>query len=105
MIYKIITSLHIYSNQDEFFQTGLIGLWQLQSPSMISLFLEKETIKVYCEGLTEKEAKWVATSINQLSNKEIAEKEIVSVSAVSADYVYKNLLDRDFDAIHPIKNG
>ncbi len=27
MIYKIITRLHIYKNRDEFFQTGLIALW------------------------------------------------------------------------------
>jgi RNA polymerase sigma factor (sigma-70 family) len=130
MILKIISSLHIYRNQDEFYQTGLIGLWeaaqsfnkrkgsfsnyaytyikgkmltqmtqnnQYQEKHVLpekefweriedqesSLFLEKETIKVYCEGLTEKEAKWaIATSINQLSIKEIAEREKVSVSAV-----------------------
>jgi DNA-directed RNA polymerase specialized sigma24 family protein len=46
-------------------------------------FLEKETIQGYCEGLTEKEAKWVtAMSLGQLSIKEIAEREKVSVSAV-----------------------
>ncbi|MFB3163800.1 sigma factor-like helix-turn-helix DNA-binding protein [Neobacillus sp. 179-J 1A1 HS] len=37
----------------------------------------------YCEGLTEKEAKWViAMSLDQLSVKEIAEREKVLVSAV-----------------------
>nr|WP_306074613.1 sigma factor-like helix-turn-helix DNA-binding protein [Neobacillus sp. 179.-C4.2 HS] len=36
-----------------------------------------------CKGLTEKEAKWVvAISISQLSIKELAEREKVSVSAV-----------------------
>lgn len=28
MIYKIINSLHIYANKDEFYQIGLIGLWE-----------------------------------------------------------------------------
>ncbi|WP_121610661.1 sigma-70 family RNA polymerase sigma factor [Mesobacillus foraminis] len=28
MIYKIISSLNIYTNKDEFFQLGLIGLWE-----------------------------------------------------------------------------
>lgn len=28
MIYKIINSLHIYKNKDEFYQTGLIALWE-----------------------------------------------------------------------------
>jgi RNA polymerase sigma factor (sigma-70 family) len=129
MIHKIIQSLHIYRNKDEFFQTGLIGLWEAAQSfdqrkgsfsnyaytymkgkmlsqmsqnnqfneklihpkeefwetieGQESLFLEKETIKTYCEGLTEKEAKWVkAMSIHQLSIKEIAEKENVSMSAV-----------------------
>ena len=130
MIHKIIRSLNIYKNQNEFYQTGLIGLWEASlsfderkgsftnyayiyvkgkmlsqltqtnqhSEKLIhpaeefwetiehqesSLFLEKETIQSYCEGLTEKEAKWViAASIDQLSIKEIAEREKVSVSAV-----------------------
>ncbi len=28
MIYKIISSLNIFTNKDEFFQVGLIGLWE-----------------------------------------------------------------------------
>jgi RNA polymerase sigma factor (sigma-70 family) len=28
MIHKIIQSLHIYRNEDEFYQTGLIALWE-----------------------------------------------------------------------------
>ncbi|MEH7274260.1 sigma-70 family RNA polymerase sigma factor [Neobacillus vireti] len=130
MIYKIINSLHIYKNQEEFYQTGLIGLWEATQSfderkgnfsnyaytcmkgKMLSQMtknnqfneryihserefwetiedqasspaLEKEIIQTYCEGLTEKEAKWViATSIDQLSTKEIAEREKVSLSAV-----------------------
>jgi RNA polymerase sigma factor (sigma-70 family) len=130
MIHKIIQSLHIYRNEDEFYQTGLIALWEASQsfneskgsfsnyayayikgkmltqmsqnnqhqekhvlPEMefweciedqgSSLFLEKETILTYCEGLTGKEAKWVMASfIEQLTNKEIAEKENVSISAV-----------------------
>lgn len=129
MIHKIIQSLHIYRNQDEFYQTGLIGLWEASQsfnegkgkfsnyaytfmkgkmltqmnqnnqyqgkhvlPEMEfwenivdqeSLYLEKETIQIYCEGLTEKEATWViASSIEHLTTKEIADREKVSVSAV-----------------------
>jgi RNA polymerase sigma factor (sigma-70 family) len=130
MIHKIIQSLHIYRNQDEFYQTGLIALWeatqsfhegkgsfsnyayayikgkmltqmtrnnQHQEKQVLpekefweciedqesSLFLEKETIQTYCEGLTEKEAKWVIASfIEQRSNREIADRENVSISAV-----------------------
>ncbi|WHY00371.1 sigma-70 family RNA polymerase sigma factor [Neobacillus sp. DY30] len=130
MIHKIIKSLHIYRNQDEFYQTGLIGLWEASlsynegkgkfsnyaytymkgkmltqmnqnnqyqekyvlpqrefweciEDSESSLFLEKEAIQTYCDGLTEKESIWVtAFSIEHLTTKEIAEKEKVSVSAV-----------------------
>lgn len=130
MIHKIIHSLHIYRNEDEFYQTGLIGLWEatqsfdkrkgsfsnyaytymkgkmlshmsqnnqfnerLIHPKVefwetivdheSSNYLEKETINIYCEGLTEKEAKWViAMSKDQLTIKEIAAREKVSVSAV-----------------------
>ena len=28
MIYKIMNSLHIYKNRDEFFQLGFISLWE-----------------------------------------------------------------------------
>ncbi|MFJ5762277.1 sigma-70 family RNA polymerase sigma factor [Neobacillus sp. NPDC093182] len=130
MIHKIIQSLHIYKDEDEFYQTGLIGLWEAAQSfderkgsfsnyaytymkgKMLSqmsqnnqcnerlilpkeefwesiegqestLYLEKDIINTYCEGLTEKEAKWVITmSIDHLSIKEIAEREKVSVSAV-----------------------
>ncbi|MDM5329897.1 sigma-70 family RNA polymerase sigma factor [Neobacillus sp. CF12] len=129
MIHKIIQSLHIYRNQDEFYQTGLIGLWeasqsynegkgrfsnyaysymkgkmltqmnqdnQYQGKYILSnkeaweniegqesLYLEKETFQTYCDGLTEKETTWViAFSIEQLTIKEIAEREKVSLSAV-----------------------
>lgn len=30
MIYQIIRSLHIYKNEEEFYQIGLIGLWEAQ---------------------------------------------------------------------------
>ena len=130
MIHKIIQSLHIYRNKDEFYQTGLIALWEAshsfnegkgsfsnyaytyikgkmltqmsqnnkhQDKHVLpeiefweyiedqesSPFLEKETILTYCEDLTGKEAKWVMASfIEQLTNKEIAERENVSISAV-----------------------
>ena len=45
----------------------------------------KEFILSFCDGLTENQKKWVLyTVIDDLSVKEIAEKENVSVSAVKA---------------------
>jgi RNA polymerase sigma factor (sigma-70 family) len=131
MINKIMRSLHIYKNQNEFYQTGLIALWEASQSfdkrkgsfsnyaytfmkgKMLSEmtqhnhykennilpkeeefweevegqetphFLEKETIQTYCDGLTEKEAKWVIqSSLYQRSIKEIAESEKVTLSAV-----------------------
>ncbi|MFP7299057.1 sigma-70 family RNA polymerase sigma factor [Neobacillus niacini] len=131
MIHKIMRSLHIYKNQHEFYQTGLIALWEASQSfderkgsfsnyaytfikgKMLSemtqhnhyqennilpkeeefwvgveghespKLLEKEIIQTYCDCLTEKEAKWVIqSSLNQLSIKEIAENEKVTLSAV-----------------------
>lgn len=31
MIYKVIQTLHIYKNKDEFYQTGLIALWEARN--------------------------------------------------------------------------
>lgn len=57
--------------------------WEWIEDQGSSPFLEKETILTYCEGLTEKEAKWIMASfIEQLTNMEIAERENVSISAV-----------------------
>jgi RNA polymerase sigma factor (sigma-70 family) len=130
MIHKIMQTLHIYKNHAEFYQTGLIGLWEAQlnfDPSKGSFtnyaytsikgkmlfamnqpnkhremfvhaqeefwsliedenpesLLEMETLRTYCEGLTEKETKWViATCKDFLSIRDIAKRENVSVSAV-----------------------
>jgi RNA polymerase sigma factor (sigma-70 family) len=131
MIHKIMVSLHIYKNQQEFYQTGLIALWEASQSfdeqkgsfsnyaytfikgKMLTemsqnnhykernilpqeedfwdrmegqespLFLEKETIQSYCNGLTEREATWVIESyINEQSIKEIAERQRVTLSAV-----------------------
>ncbi|CAH2716791.1 RNA polymerase sigma factor FliA [Neobacillus rhizosphaerae] len=130
MIHKIIHSLNIYHNQEEFYQTGLIGLWEASNRfnaekgkfsnyaySYIkgkiltelstatkqkdkSIYpkeeywdtiedqgshqpLEIELLLSYCQGLTEKETKWVLASCLQfLSIREIAEQEQVSISAV-----------------------
>jgi RNA polymerase sigma factor (sigma-70 family) len=130
MIHKIIQTLHIYKNQDEFYQTGLIGLWEahqsfkpskgefinyaytyikgqlqtemLQSNRLEERFvypeeeyweiisgteqasgLETEILFSYCQGLTEKETKWVmGTFLDGLSIRELAEKEKVTISAV-----------------------
>jgi len=130
MIHRILQSLMIYRNKDEFYQTALIGLWEAQKGfnaekgnftnyafsyikgkllleltkssryeagnvypkeeywEMVEggcseLPLEVETLLSYCDGLSEKEIKWVAaTFVEDLSVKEIAVREGVSVSAV-----------------------
>lgn len=130
MIYKIIHTLHIYKNHEEFYQTGLIGLWEAslsfdpskgkftnyayttikgkmldtikqshkheersvyQKEEFWSLIedenpaslLEMETLGIYCEGLTDKEGKWVIASCRDcIPISEIAKREKVSVSAV-----------------------
>lgn len=132
MIWKVIHSLHIYKNKEEFFQIGLIALWEAQNRfdqkkgkftsyaySYIrgrilteltkintyderSIFpkeefwellkddhqqnlLEKEIIQSYCSNLTEKQQKWVLyTALHDLTIKEIAKIEQVSISAVKA---------------------
>lgn len=128
MIHKIIQTLGIYKNREEFFQTGLIALWQAaerydQERGAFSSFaysyikgnLQTEMTKrnkhdehyvsvddeswalipdlscqlkfdwevLDCEGLTEKERKWlVYTVFHGLSVKEIAILENISQSAV-----------------------
>lgn len=128
MIHKIIQTLGIYKNRKEFFQTGLIALWQAaerydQERGAFSSFaysyikghLQTEMTKrnkynernvsvdeeswalipdlsaklpfeweeLDCDGLTEKEKKWLMyTVIHGLTVKEIATIENVSLSAV-----------------------
>jgi RNA polymerase sigma factor (sigma-70 family) len=130
MIHKIINSLHIYRNQDEFYQNGLIALWEASTrfdPSKgnftnyaytyirgsllkqldkefryqqrsicqkeefwentgeyhIDNPLEVDILQSYCESMTPNQQKWVFyTIMGDLSVKEIAERENVSVSAV-----------------------
>jgi RNA polymerase sigma factor (sigma-70 family) len=130
MIHKIIRSLHIYKNKEDFLHIGLISLWEAtlsfnpakgefsnyaysyirgrilqemqrnNTHSERSVYpkeeywetvedpglgtpLEKEFLLSYCQGLTEKETKWVLyTCIDFLSVQEIAQKENVSPSAV-----------------------
>lgn len=132
MIWKVIHSLNIYKNQEEFFQTGLIALWEAKNryeegkgnfsayaysyikgkiQTELSSTNRHETRNVYpkeefwevmadespddslarefilsfCDELTENQKKWVLyTVIDDLSVKEIAEKENVSISAVKA---------------------
>lgn len=132
MIWKIIHSLHIYKDQQEFYQTGLIALWEshkgfdenkghftsyafafirgrimteltrrrkhedhsvfpeeefwnLIKDESVNPLLECETILSYCSELTEHQKKWVLyTALNDLSIKEIANIEQVSISAVKA---------------------
>jgi RNA polymerase sigma factor (sigma-70 family) len=130
MIHKVIRSLNIYKNQEDYFHIGLVGLWEaaeafnpqkgeftnyaysyvkgqiLNEMNRNNRFeersfhpkeeywesveetnadhpLELDFLLSYCEGLTEKETKWVIyTCIDFLSIREIAEKENVSLSAV-----------------------
>jgi RNA polymerase sigma factor (sigma-70 family) len=132
MIYKIIHSLHVYKNWEEYFQIGLIGLWEaslrfdptkgsftnyaytmvrgkiltemtkstlheqrnvyakeefwecMEDPNA-TLPLENNLLLSYSETLSKNQYKWLLyTVIHNLSVKEIAEKESVSISAVKA---------------------
>lgn len=130
MVKKQMATLQIYKNQEDFFQIGLIGLWEaynrynpekgafpafaqvtvrgkmlthlrkemhaaedltVLSDEMLEVIadpneqylLEREEVLSYCQGLTEKQLKWVMLGI--LENKkpqEIAEIEAVSVENV-----------------------
>lgn len=130
MIHRILKSLSIYRNREEFYQTALIGLWEAQKGfnpekgnftnyaysfikgrlllelttrsryeagnvypkeeywEMVEggcseIPLEVEQLLSYCDGLSEKETKWVeSTFLEDLSVKEMAAREKVSVSAV-----------------------
>ncbi|MBT2658810.1 sigma-70 family RNA polymerase sigma factor [Bacillus sp. ISL-18] len=130
MIHRILHSLSIYRNKDEFHQTALIALWEAQigfDPQKGSFTnyaysyikgkllleltkrsqyeagnvypneeywevaegdysdrpLELEQLLSYCEGLSKKETKWVVAAFAEdLSVKEVAAREKVSVSAV-----------------------
>lgn len=130
MIHKIIRSLNVYKNKEDYFHIGLVALWEaaeafepekgeftnyaysyvkgqiLNEMNRINRFeersilpkeefwesveetnvdhpLELDFLLSYCDGLTEKETKWVIyTCIDFLSIREIAEKENVSLSAV-----------------------
>jgi RNA polymerase sigma factor (sigma-70 family) len=130
MIYKIINSLHIYKNKEEFYQLGLIGLWEASLrfddrkgeflnyayTYIKGLFLTEmnrtkrledrtlylkeefwegvesphsdqpyklEDLFILCEGLTHQQRKWfLYTVVEEMTVKEIAEREDVSISAV-----------------------
>jgi RNA polymerase sigma factor (sigma-70 family) len=132
MIYKIIHSLHIYKNWEEYYQIGLIGLWEASTrfdpskgtfmnyaytivkgkiltemtksklheerniyaieefwecieDSNSVLPLEDNLLLSYCESLSKNQFKWLKYTVrHNLTVKEIAEKEGVSISAVKA---------------------
>lgn len=132
MIWSIIHSLHIYKNEEEFFQIGLIALWDAyqkydQAKGKFSSYayafvkgkilneltreskhgekcvypqeefwaiilderkcepLAEEMILASFSHLTENQRKYVVyTAIHQLTVKEIAQLEDVSVAAVKA---------------------
>ncbi|MBU8881121.1 sigma-70 family RNA polymerase sigma factor [Bacillus sp. FJAT-29790] len=132
MIHKVMRTLHIYKNQEEFFQLGLIALWDakkrfnqekgsftnyaysyikgrlltemtksnkyqersvypkeefwevIEDPC-VEVPFEVKLLLTYCDQLTENQTKWVLyTCVEDLTVKEIAEKENVSMSAVKA---------------------
>jgi DNA-directed RNA polymerase len=57
--------------------------WSMIEEGNPESLLELDTLRTYCEGLTEKETKWVlATCKDCLSIRDIAKRENVSVSAV-----------------------
>lgn len=130
MIHRIINCLQIYKNKEEFFQSGLIALWEATksfNPDKGSftsyafmcikghllkeltannkhydrnVAVEKDFLELvedtnadpsfsedflvsHCQTLTPNQKKWVLyTAINDLSIKQIAHRENVSVSAV-----------------------
>ncbi|WP_442598754.1 sigma-70 family RNA polymerase sigma factor [Neobacillus sp. D3-1R] len=130
MIYKIIRSLSLYKNKDEFYQIGLIALWDaskafdankgnftnyaytfikgriltdLNKTKKLeerNIYPEEEfwemipnseqenpmeelLLESHCHTLTPHQRKWLYyTCVDQLTVKEIAEKERVSISAV-----------------------
>ncbi|MED3563079.1 sigma-70 family RNA polymerase sigma factor [Bacillus xiapuensis] len=130
MIHKIINTLHIYKNWDEFYQQGLIALWKASNrfdpekgnftnyaynyirgfllleltkankyeencicpkeefwnsveDIVIDHPLEVENILSYCTAMTPNQKKWVLyTALQDLSIKEISEREKVSMTAV-----------------------
>lgn len=132
MIYKIIHSLHIYKNWEEYYQIGLIGLWEASTrfdptkgdfmnyaykivkgkiltemtksnlheerniyakeefwecieDANSAITLEDNLLLSYCETLSKNQFKWLMYTVRyNLTVKEIAEKEGVSVSAVKA---------------------
>ncbi|MCM3091836.1 MULTISPECIES: sigma-70 family RNA polymerase sigma factor [unclassified Cytobacillus] len=132
MIHQIIRSLNIYQNQEDYFQIGLIRLWEawklfdpsrgnfltfaysivkqglidelrktwMQKNSAVTLSeefwssvesvytfqpLEKEKLLSYCSSLTQNQTIWVlSTFLLDLSTKEIAAQQGVTVSAVKA---------------------
>lgn len=132
MIYKIIHSLHIYKDWEEYYQIGLIGLWEASTrfdpskgtfmnysysivkgkiltemtksklheerniyakeefwecieDSNSTFTLEEDQLLSYYETLTKNQYKWLMYTVrHNLTVKEIAEKEGVSISAVKA---------------------
>jgi RNA polymerase sigma factor (sigma-70 family) len=132
MIYKIIHSLHIYKDLEEFYQIGLIGLWEasmrfnptkgsftnyaytiikgkiLTQMTKSNLYeernvyakeefwesmedsnptmpIEDDLLLSYSETLSKNQYKWLMYTVKlNLSVKEIANKEGVSISAVKA---------------------
>ncbi|MBP3039935.1 sigma-70 family RNA polymerase sigma factor [Bacillaceae bacterium Marseille-Q3522] len=130
MLFRIMHSLHIYKNKEEFYQLGLISLWEARQrfdsakgsftnyaytyikgkfltemtktnryeercfypkeefwdiieDDALPSHLQHTILLSYCQGLTNNQKKWLLyTFLEDLSVKDIAEKEGVSVSTV-----------------------
>lgn len=131
MIYKVMHSLNIFTNKDEFYQIGLIALWDaskgfhsekgdflnyaymyvkgrmmteltrsnryhehvlypkdefwlmIEDTSFVNRPLELENLLAYCDGLSERERKWVIYHFYYgLKQSQIAPLENVTIHAV-----------------------
>jgi RNA polymerase sigma factor (sigma-70 family) len=71
MIHKIIQSLHIYKNQDQFYQTGLISLWEASK----SFDVEKGKFSNYAYTYIKGKIQSEMSGDNKLLDKNIYPKE------------------------------
>lgn len=71
MIWKIIHSLHIYKNQEEYFQTGLIALWDASNRFIEGKGSFSSFAYSYIKGRIQTEM----TSCNQYESRSVYPKE------------------------------
>lgn len=71
MIYSIIRSLHIYKNKEEFFQTGLIALWEASK----SFNAEKGNFEGYAYRYIKGRMMTELTKMNTIADRTVYPKE------------------------------